>query len=788
MFHLARHSRRPAIRCLAWIAPVLAALWVATGMIQDRPAAPQPPRPGQPIKRIEIADLHHVAEAYVRSVLKVKVGDAYDPKAIEDDVTRLVKTGKFETARAEPWMENGKAIVVFRVLERPVVEGVEFSGNLKFKTKDLVAEVDLSPGRPISEFAIRQAETALERKYKEAGYHYAKVEVDAERLKSERVVAFNISEGPRVKVRRIRFEGNSAFSPTKLRSKIETATYIWIFRTGDYDEDRAERDAAALQNFYKDEGYLDARAGYRAEFAANGTDLTLTFVIDEGVQYSIKTVTFKGNTVISSEELGGKIRLQPGSVLKGETLRNDVKHLTEEYGQLGYIYADARSDWVYSSEEGYVDLTLTIAEREQYRFGRIVVRGNSQTKDKVVRRELRFFPEDIYNTVAVHEAENRLVETRLFKTATIQPVGDTPGVRDALVRVEEAETTSILFGVGVTSNSGLVGSVTIENRNFDLFDTPRSLGELFRGRAFKGAGQIFRLQFEPGTELTRGRIDFREPYFLDQDLGFGTGLYLFERKRDEWDERRVGFNFSFDRRFRTGLLKDWAAEAAFRFENIKISDTDWLTAQEIRDVRGDNWLTSVKGTLVRDTTDSRFQPTRGNRFSVSYEQAGAFGGDSSFGKLVADATQHFTLLTDTMDRKHVLSVGATAGQILGDAPVFEKFYGGGIGSVRGFEYRGISPRAGWRSDRVGGDFELLANAEYSFPVVGQTVRGVTFLDMGTVEQDFGINSWRASVGIGARIYIKPFGPIPLAFDLAWPVAKEDEDDTQVFSFSFGTTF
>jgi outer membrane protein insertion porin family len=129
-----------------------------------------------------------------------------------------------------------------------------------------------------------------------------------------------------------------------------------------------------------------------------------------------------------------------------------------------------------------------------------------------------------------------------------------------------------------------------------------------------------------------------------------------------------------------------------------------------------------------------------------------------------------------------------AGQIFGDAPVFERFYGGGSGSIRGFEFRGISPRQGIRDDRVGGDFMLLTNAEYSFPLAGQVLRGVTFLDMGTVEPDFGIHAWRAAIGVGARIYIKYFGPIPLSFDLALPIAKQDGDNTQIFNFAFGTTF
>ena len=131
---------------------------------------------------------------------------------------------------------------------------------------------------------------------------------------------------------------------------------------------------------------------------------------------------------------------------------------------------------------------------------------------------------------------------------------------------------------------------------------------------------------------------------------------------------------------------------------------------------------------------------------------------------------------------------AVAAYIVGDAPVFERFYGGGFGSIRGFDFRGVSPRAGVFNNRVGGDFILLTGAEYSFPLYAKTVRGVTFLDMGTVEEDFGITTWRASVGFGFRVTINFFGPVPFVFDFGWPIAKDDDDDTRVFNFSMGASF
>lgn len=781
--------------CRRWlpIAVICAlALTQWMGLLQLRPqdTAPRPvvDPTGRVIDRIEFVGLVNVDPAVLFNVIRSTTGTVWDRDLVAEDCARLAATGKFEGSPfAEARETDGLLVLVFVVRERPFLTEITFVGNAKFKTSDLLNEIGVSVGSPISEFLIDQAREQIEKKYKDAGYAYVTVEVDRNVLDTEQRALFRISEGPRVKVRHVVFEGNASFSHRKLQDLIETKTYIWLFRTGAYDEETAERDAAAVQKFYVDRGYLNARVGFR-EDVDEKNDLTLTFQIEEGALHLVKSITFEGNTVFDDEQLLASLNTVVGGPVDVDVLTADRKRILADYGRLGYIYSDVVPSRVFDEEDPYVNLTISINEGEQYRVGEVVIRGNRYTRDKVVRRELRFFPEELYDTEATARAEQRLVETRLFSEATITPQGDLPGVRDALVDVAEADTTSLLFGVGVTSNSGVVGSVSIEQRNFDLFDWPRDAGEFFKGRSFRGAGQTLRLQIEPGTELTRGLIEFREPYLLDKELGFNIGAYLFQRGRDAYSEERIGFNTSIDKRFREGLLRNWAAELALRFEAVKVKDVEPFSARDIEDVKGNNWITSLKGTMVRDTTDSRWLPSEGNRLQLSWEQAGVFGGDFTFSKLIGQYDHYITVKRDSFDRKHIVQFGATLGNIFGDAPVFERFYAGGIGSIRGFEFRGVSPRDGIRSDRIGGDFMLLANAQYSFPVAGKNVRGVTFLDMGTVEDDFGLSSWRASVGVGARIYVKYFGPIPLAFDLAFPIAKDSEDDVQVFNFSFGTTF
>ncbi|RMF80728.1 MAG: hypothetical protein D6744_07925, partial [Planctomycetota bacterium] len=406
----------------------------------------------------------------------------------------------------------------------------------------------------------------------------------------------------------------------------------------------------------------------------------------------------------------------------------------------------------------------------------------------VIRRELRFYPGEDFNRIKTREAERRLLETGLFSSATITPLPPVDGEREALVEVEEAQTVDFLVGVGVSTDSGVLGTLTINNRNFDLFDWPRTWGELFRGRAFRGDGQRLLFRAEPGTEVSRFRIAFTEPYFLDRPIRFDTSLYLFQRGRDAYDEERLGFNVSVSKRFETGVLAGWAVEGALRFENVSVDNLRYLAANDIRRAKGDTFLTSIKGTLVRDTTDSRLVPSRGYRFSVGWEQIGALGGDEDFGRAAVSLAWFKTVRTDLLDRKSILGVRGDVGFIAGDAPVFERFYGGGFGSIRGFDFRGVSPRAGLFEDRVGGDFIVLVGAEYSVPLYADNVRGVAFIDMGTVEEDFEITTWRASVGFGLRINLNFFGPVPFVLDFGWPIAQDDDDDTRVFNFSFGASF
>ena len=767
-------------------APALLAAALTTTVAAAQPQVAE----GTAIRRVEIEGLRGVSEAYVRRLLKTRAGQPYVLRDVEADVRELLRTRKFVAAYASVRPEEEEAVVVFTVQEKPEIVSVEIEGNKKFTAAQLY---ELTPvaGAPLDRYEINRAREDIIQKYKEEGYYYVQVTIDELALESERRVIYRINEGPRVKVRHIRFEGNRAYPAARLRTRIETKTYIWIFRKGALDEDKVNRDALALQKFYRDEGYLDARVGYRLEFdPVKREDLDLVFVIQEGERYRVQEVVFEGNEVFDSDRLAAEMKLGPGKFMRNEALELDLKRIRDLYGQIGYVAAqvDARQDFV--EEPGLVRLRIVINEGSQSRFGRITIRGNRQTKDEVIRRELLFYPGELYNTVETRNAVQRLRETGLFRPDSIEitPLEEIEGEREALVTVEETETTQFLVGFGVSTDNGLIGTLSIDNRNFDLFDWPRTWGEFFRGKAFKGAGQRLLFQLEPGTEVSRFRITFTEPYLLNRPLRLDTSFYLFQRGREGYDEERIGTTISLSKRFRGGLLDNWAIEGTLRLEGVNIDNVDPFAARDIREAKGNHTLTSIRGAIVRDTTDSRLFPTEGYRISFSWEQAGLLGGEYTFAKPAFSAAWYKTVQTDILDRKSVLALRADAAYIVGDAPVFERYYAGGFGSLRGFSYRGVSPRGGIKRQPIGGDFILLTGGEYSFPLYGKTFRGVVFCDMGTVEESLTISSWRVAVGFGLRVQIDFFGPVPLVFDFGFPLLKQDRDDTQIFNFAFGASF
>lgn len=748
---------------------------------------------GRPVAGVRIIGNTQVSTAVILNLVRTRQGEPFDPATVEEDYRRIYNLRKFSNveARVEP-IADGGVIVSFSVSEQKQVARVAFRGLKAAEEAALREIIDVKAGEAIDRFRISVARDAIENYYREKNYPFAHVEVDDDALAKTGELVFNVTEGPNVRVRNVKFIGNKSFTDDKLKGQIRTSSWIFIFSPGTFNAETIEQDVAAIRKFYEGRGFFDVRVGRKLVFSPDQTELMVEFVIEEGIRYKVDRVSFRGNKSVQEDVLKKDLRLHEGRYFDAELLQRDVRDVVKAYSPYGFIYdPEAKNPeylqinpkTVFKRDAGTVELVYDISEGNKFALGRILVRGNWKTQDKVVLREMRVAPGQTYNSGEIADATDRLRGTPYFSSVRMTPIGDDPDTRDLLVEVDEGKTANFSIGAGVSSNGGVGGNLTFEQKNFDLGNLPDRPSDFLDDRAFTGAGQTLRVTLEPGTEQTNASIRFSEPYLFDQPYSFSGEAYLRNREREDYDDNRLGARITFGKRF------DYVYSAllSLRAEQIHIENIDdpSLRAPEIVLAEGYSALTSVGITFRRDTTNRGLLPYRGTATSLGIEQFGALGGDYDFTKVTLGWDGHITLNQDLLDRRTILSLHADTGYIFDDAPFFERFYAGGTGSVRGFDYRGISPREGLEDDPIGGDFILTGSAELGFPIAGEMLRGVVFVDAGTVERSFEINTIRSSIGFGIRLTLPVLGQTPIAIDFAYPITKDDLDDISYVSFSFG---
>lgn len=796
--------RKPALRRIC--TPLLGlGLALPHAALAQAPVPPGPPplasRPnltpelkGRTVEQVRILGNTTVSTGLIAKLIRTAAGDKFDPATVQEDYQRIFDLKKFSNvqARVEPTPAGG-VVVVFEVTEQKLIRSISFRGNRAISTDSLKAAADLKEGQAIDSFRIALAKQAIVNQYRDENYPYARVDVPAEPLAQRGELIFDVVEGPQVRIRMVDFIGAKSFDKDRLNAEVKTSSWIFIFRPGKLDLDLLDEDVASLHKFYENHGFFDVRVGRRLIFSPDNTEVEVDFLIDEGRRYMVRNVKFEGNSHLGEAALRQNLKLAPGMAWDDELLKRDVNELVKDYSPLGYIYQPASADPdylriehrpVFLQEPGKVDLVYDIHEGKPFRMGAIHVKGNTRSQDKLVKREFRdLVPGTLYNSGEVQDSIERLRARPYFSNVAVTPVGDDPNFRDLLVEVTEARTASFNVGAGINSNGGVGGNITYRQTNFDISNPPNDIRDLFAPGSFTGAGQTFVATFEPGTIATNASLSFTEPYLFDQPYSFSNDLYLRDRLREHYDDRREGDRVSFGKRFDY----TWQASLSLRAEGVKIGHIDdaKYRSEQILAAEGNHFLTGAGVQVRRDTTNPGFFPYMGSVQSFGYEYVGAMGGDYHFHKLSVNVDAYQTVFEDLIDRRTVLGLHGFAGYIPGNSVFFERFYGGGIGSLRGFRFRGVSPREGRGQDPIGGNFALTGTAELNFPIYGETLRGVVFTDVGDVESGFRLGTIRSSVGAGVRLILPFLGQTPLAIDFAVPVTKANQDDKQLISFSLG---
>ena len=804
---------RPSSRHIpSFAAAALAAALVASVTAQDPPtelpqiapatapsfpaASPFAPDAGRPVVGVRVVGNKTVSDTQILNAVRTKAGQPFDPRTVVEDYQRIYALRRFSRVEARYEDSPQGVTVVFDVEEQPPLSRIRVRGNKSIDTDVLRRLIERETGRNFDPIMLAFAQSGIERLYRDR--NFALAQVTLVRDEKTGVVTFDIVEGPKVFVRNVDFVGAKNFGEAELKKQVGTKTYwpLSLFgHDGEYDPRQLDEDVASLQRFYRDKGFFDARVGRKVVWSPDLKEIEVDFLVDEGRRYVVDKVTFKGNKRLTAEQLAEAIRLKPGDFYDKSVVRRAEDEMVKAYSPFGLIYnnaplqapnpdyLDIREAQVFQLEPGKVEVVFDVSEGRPFKVGNIEVRGNDKTQDKVIRREFDVAPGQAYDSADVQRAVRRLQATRFFSRVGVTPVGDDPDSRDILVEVEEQSTAVLTFGGAVSSNGGLIGTLKYEQNNFDIGRLPTSFGDFFGGDALVGGGQTFRLVLEPGTLRSNATVTFFEPYFLDQNLGFGTDAYYTTYVRRRYNDRRAGGRLRLNPR----VGRNVTTSLILRGEDVRIYDVDDPRsdrAQDILDYEGHTTLTSLGGEIGYRQLDNPILPSLGFTTNAGWESYGVLGGPT-FQKLTASFDGFVPLYRDLTARPTVLELRVDAGYIYNDAPFYERFYAGGFGSLRGFAFRGVSPRQGAADDAIGGDFSLTGSLALGFPLVGNSIRGVIFNDFGTIERDLELGVIRDSVGFGFRFQFEPLGNVPIALDLAWPLNASDMDDRQVFSFSLG---
>lgn len=720
------------------------------------------------VARIEVRGNQRIGADAVRRVIRTRPGDVFLARSLSEDLRSVYEMGFFEDIRIEAQDSPEGKIITFVVTEKPTVRQVELEGNRVYDDDELRENLTIKTGAILNVFAIQRNMERIEALYRDKNYHNVEVTYEVMPLDNNQAdVRFVISEGDKVRIRTIQFVGNRAYEDDTLKDLMKTSErgfWSWITSSGDLNRDDLNQDVARLTAFYHNNGYIEARvADPVIEYEESW--ITITIKIEEGAQYRVGDVRVAGDLIRSAEELLEPLAITETEFYSREVVRNDVLTLSDLYADEGYAYADIAPTIERREEVREVDLTFRIDQKSQVYFERIRISGNTKTRDKVIRRELRVVEGGLYSGQDLKRGIRNLRRLDFFediKVNTQRGSADDQMVLD--IEVTEKPTGTFSFGGGFSSTEGVFGMASISQRN--LF----------------GLGQILRLRAELGGVTTRFTLSFTEPWLFDIPLSAGFDLYNWERDYDTYDKDSTGGAL----RFGYPVFDYTRAYLSYRYDLSEVTDVEEDAAREIRELEGELATSSITASLRYDSRDRAFNPTEGGTHSLSVEYAG-LGGDIAFTKVLAETGQYIPLFWETVGFLHAEGgwVTENSGGIL---PDYEKFYLGGINSLRGFDWRDVSleDEAG---AEIGGFKYIQFNAEFILPLIKDAgLVGVLFYDTGNVfddDEEIKFDQLRESAGFGFRWY-SPMGPIRIEYGFI--LDREEDEESGRWEFSMGSAF
>ena len=769
------------------------------------------------LKDIKIEGNMRVEDDGIRLHLKSRTGEVFDPATVDQDVKAIYRMGFFDDVKADLTPEG---VLIYTVKEKPYIREVKIQGASQVSKEKIETALGVGARTILDRTKVAEGIDKVRKLYTEQGYVNAAIDYSVSvEANNQAVVTVDINEGNRLLIKTIKFEGNKAFSESDLKGLIATKEQ-WIFsfitNRGVLDRDMLTNDVAILANHYNDNGYVENKIDDPIILRARD-GLEVVFRVNEGPQYRVGKVEIGGDLIQDGKDMLKSVKLTTGQIFRGSRLRDDITALTDMYSNKGFAFVQVDPITKVNTNDKNVDVALVITKGPPVYFNRVLVSGNTKTLDKVVRRELLTNEQELFSGSKVTQSRNALQRTGYFEDVqiTTKKTGQ-PDTVDLQVDVKEGPTGTFQIGAGYSAGDGFLFNANISEKNL------------------MGKGQGVSANLAVGSKTQNYILSLTDPYFNDTKVSAGVDAYNTKRDYTSFQEHKVGFGVNtnyplkdFRMPFFSAPQKEPGSDelagakpttiwdymrggVAYDLTRDTIGHVDPAASEAIKSEEGTSLTSAVTPGITYDSRDHFFAPTEGTKSAFSVKTAG-LGGDSRFIKTDLSARWHYPLLKDPKwGGNYVLALGGQLGYGIGFSgskdsdgmtlPLFERYFLGGINSVRGFQDRSLGPRQQTcvttdnttnpptvncsQSDVIGGDTAAVMNVELLFPIMEQYgLRGVAFFDMGNAFTN-GINfgDMRRSVGAGAR-WMSPFGP--LRVELGFPLNKKPGDQTSVLGFSIG---
>jgi len=753
------------------------------------------------ITSIDVIGLKKIEKDAVIAKLFSKVGDTYSEQAVKKDIQNIFAMNYFVQIEAQKQITDQSVALTYKIIEKPVIAEILFEGQSEIKTEDLETQSGLKTYEVISFNKIQTAVEKLLKYYEDKGFYLAKIEpVIQDVQKDETVkVKFLITENDKVKVKKITFIGNKQLKDFQLKDRLftkEAGFFSGVSNSGSFKQEAFDQDIQVLKYLYWNQGFLQVKIDRPlVTVTPDKKSIYITYHIEEGEQYSVGDVDFSGDLLFPKSELYEAIKIKDNGIFSVEVMRKDITDLQAKYGDLGYAFANVIPRYNFRDKDRKVDLIFEFEKGNKVYFGDITVTGNSKTRDKVVRRELKIEEGELYNETRKRQSQENIqrlgfFEEVSFKTST--PVDKQDQLNIEIV-VKERNTGQIQLTAAYGNVQGF------------------SLGGSVQQNNFRGLGQSLEARIDASKNRQDYKLALTDPYFMDTRWSSGFDIFYLENKeRINYDIRKSGGNVRFGHPVWGDYTRAYLRYRLDKTDLFKNDNTDPYifpldTAQGV--------TSALQATIEYDTRNDRFSPSKGIFTDLSYERTG-FGGDLRYQEFSTHFRFYYNLFWDVIWRNNLAYSNIQPIEIGGTVPFSETYQMGGPYTLRGFGSGGVGKRVFSQfrytnltnsssvfyrpgiseADRqrlsyvnVGGTKQVLYQSEVQFPLIKEAgLSGVAFYDIGQAEDEIVSSKFLSDVGIGFR-WMSPLGL--LRFEWGWPLKTDDYNSDSVnFEFSIGPPF